>query len=109
MGKQDKKTKSIAPSLSPAAREQTLVSLAYNLAEQQILDGTASSQIITHFLKQGSRREELEMENLGYKNELTKAKTDDLTEQRKTRRAYEDAMKAFKAYQGGGEDNDEEL
>ena len=48
--------------LSPEAREQQLVAMATDLAEKQLRDGTASSQVITHYLKLGSTRERLEQE-----------------------------------------------
>ena len=51
--KSPKETRKIRPALSPEARENQLIDLAVNLAEQQLLDGTASSQVITHFLKLG--------------------------------------------------------
>ena len=54
----------IRPALTPEARENQLVSLAINLAEQQLRDGTASSQVITHYLKLGSQKERLEREKL---------------------------------------------
>ena len=52
------------PALTPEARENQLVSLAVDLAEQQLRDGTASSQVITHYLKLGSTKERLEKEKL---------------------------------------------
>ena len=62
--KSPKETRKIRPALSPEARENQLIDLAVNLAEQQLLDGTASSQVITHFLKLGTTRAELEKEKL---------------------------------------------
>lgn len=55
--------KKIRPALTPEARENQLISLAVDLVEQRLLDGTASAQEVTHFLKLGSMREKLEREN----------------------------------------------
>ena len=74
----------IRPALTPEARENQLVSLAINLAEQQLRDGTASSQVITHYLKLGSQKERLEREKLQRENELLKAKTDSIASAKRT-------------------------
>lgn len=105
-----KKTKpERAPALSPASREQYMISLAVDLAEQQMREGTASSQVISHYLKLGTEREMLERTNLERKNELLTAKTEEIQANKNTAKLYEDAMKMFKVYQGGGGDNDEDL
>ena len=65
-------SKSMRPAISPDAREKQLISLAIDLAEQQLKDGTASSQVITHFLKMGSEREKLERERLEEENKKLK-------------------------------------
>ena len=72
------------PALTPEARENQLVSLAVDLAEQQLRDGTASSQVITHYLKLGSTKERLEKEKLEEENKLLKAKTEAMQSQRKS-------------------------
>ena len=64
----------IRPALSVENREMQLGSLAVDLAEKQLREGTASSQIITHYLKAGSAREQLELERLRSENEMLKAK-----------------------------------
>ena len=64
------------PALTPESRENQLVSLAINLAEKQLREGTASSQVITHYLKLGSTQAKLEQEKLKQENELLKAKTE---------------------------------
>ena len=63
----------IRPALTPEARENQLIALAIDRAEQQLLDGTASSQVITHYLKLGSSRERLERERLENENKLIRA------------------------------------
>lgn len=103
------KTKKRAPALSPASQEQYLISLATDLAEKQLRDGTASSQVISHYLKLGTEREQLERANLERKNELLTAKTDEIKSSKNTSELYEKAMNMFKVYQGGGGDNDADV
>ena len=67
--------KKMRPALTPEARENQLISLAVDLAEEQLRDKTASSQVITHFLKLGTTKAELEKEKLAKENELLRAKT----------------------------------
>ena len=66
------------PALSPEARENQMISLAVDLAERQLQDGTASSQVITHYLKLGSTKERIEKEILEKQKELISAKTEAL-------------------------------
>ena len=94
------------PALSPEAREGQLISLAVDLAEQQLREGTASSQVITHYLKLGSTREKLERERLEEENKLLKAKTEALRSQKRMDELYAEAIKAMKNYSGHG-DSDE--
>lgn len=97
------------PGLTPEAREGQMVALAINLAEEQLRNGTASSQVITHFLKLGSTREKLERERLERENELLKAKAKALESQEKTEQLYREAIEAMKRYSGfGGDEYDEE-
>lgn len=77
-----------------------MVSLAHDLAEEQIRNGTASSQVITHFLKLGSSRELLEQERLAHENELTKVKIDAIASQKRTEELYMEALKAMRSYSG---------
>lgn len=86
--------------LNPADREQQLANLAMNLAEQQLRDGTASSQVITHFLKAASPREREERERLQEENKLLRAKTEALQAAQDIKELYAEAMKVFKGYQG---------
>lgn len=91
------------PALSVEARESQLVSLAVDLAEQQLRDGTASSQVITHYLKLGSIREKLERERLIEENKLLQAKTRALEDQKELKELYADALKAMRNYSGMGD------
>ena len=95
--KTDTKRK-MRPALNPEAREQQLVSLAVDLAEQQLMDGTASSQIITHFLKLGSSRADLERAKLEHETKLLEAKTESLQSQKNMEELYSQAIAALKSY-----------
>jgi hypothetical protein len=77
-----------------------MVSLAHDLAEQQIRQGTASSQVITHFLKLGSTRERLEQQRLEHENELTRVKIESLESQQRIEELYVDAIRAMRNYAG---------
>jgi hypothetical protein len=94
------------PPLTSEARENELISLAIDLAEQQLRDGTASSQVITHYLKLGSSKERLEKDILAEQKKLVVAKTEAIESQKKTEELYAEALKAMKAY-SGQEDNDD--
>ena len=94
------------PALTPEARENQLISLAVDLAEQQLREGTASSQVITHYLKLGSTREKLERERLEEENKLLKAKTEALQSQKRMDELYAEAIKAMKNYGGHGDSDD---
>lgn len=92
------------PALTPEARENQLISLAVDLAEQQLRDGTASSQVITHFLKLGSSREKLEQETLVKNQELIEAKKESLKSAKATEEMYNNALAAMKTYTGSSEE-----
>ena len=85
---------------TPEARERQLVSMAMDRAEQQLVDGTASSQVITHFLKLGTTRDELEREKLKHENELLKARTEALQSAERQEELYKEALSAMKTYAG---------
>lgn len=88
------------PARTPQAREQQLVALAVDLAEKQIAAGTASAQVITHFLKLGSERDKLDREKLSREIALLKAKSDAIASQQRVEQLYVEAMTAFKHYHG---------
>lgn len=97
---------SIMPSaLDPEVREKELISLAMNRAEQQIRDGTASSQTLSHFLKLGTTNALLEREKLVNENELLKAKRENLQSQKRSEELFEKAIAVMKDYGGHGEDS----
>ena len=94
------------PATTPEARESQLISLAVDLAEKQLSDGTASSQVLTHYLKLASTPQRLENENLKLQTELIKAKTESLKSAKRTEELYADALKAMRTYAGQGGGND---
>jgi uncharacterized protein YcaQ len=94
------------PATTPEARENQMISLAVDLAEQQLLKGTASSQVISHYLRLGSTKEKLEKEILEQQKELIKAKTEAIQSAKKVEELYLDALNAMKRYSGQGGDND---
>ncbi len=98
----------VRPALTPEARENQLISAAVDLAEKQLLEGTASSQVITHYLKLGSTRERLEREKLEEENKLLRAKTKAIEEAADMKELYENAIKAMQRYSGHGGEEDEE-
>ena len=90
----------LPPATSSEAREKQLISLAVDLAERQLAEGTASAQVITHYLKLGSMREKLEREKLEKENALLRAKTEALESARRVEELYSEAIRAFKSYAG---------
>ena len=89
-----------APAKTLEARENQLISLAVDLAEKQLSEGTASSQVITHYLKLGSTVERLEKEKLTRENELLNAKTEALKSVKKVEDLYRNALNAMRTYSG---------
>ena len=95
------------PALTPEARENQMIALAVDLAEQQLLDGTATSQVVTHYLKLGSTKERLEKEKLERENELLRARTESLQSMKHIEELYTNALKAMRKYSGSGDDIEE--
>lgn len=91
------------PAMNPEARENQMIALAVDLAEQQLRDGTASSQVITHYLKLGSTKEKIEKEILEKQKELIAAKTEALQSTKRIEELYTEAMEAMKDYGGKNE------
>lgn len=94
------------PALTPEARENQMISLAVDLAEQQLRDGTASSQVISHYLKLATARERLERERLEEENKLLRAKTENLQSSKRSEEFYAEVLKVIKTYNGQGGSND---
>lgn len=87
------------PATTPEGRENQLIAQAYDLAERQIAEGKASSQVITHFLKMGTSREKLEQERIKGENELLKARVESLASAARGEELYAKALSAFQTYQ----------
>jgi len=88
------------PATTPEGREAQLISMAYDLVERRIQEGTATSQEVTHFLKLGSSREKLEQERLQHDNMLTQAKMEQLASQARVEELYKNALDAMRTYSG---------
>jgi len=88
------------PATTPESRENQLVSAAVDLAEKQLLAGTASAQVITHYLKLGSTRERLEQQRLAHEVELLAAKRQQIEDQAKVETMYKEALDAMRSYSG---------
>lgn len=96
-------TKPMRPALTPEAEENQMISLAFNLVKQRLIDGTASSQETTHFLKLASAKARLEKEILEKQKDLITAKTEALQSQKRIEELYGEAIMAMKNYAGHGE------
>lgn len=108
MGKDNEtKRKKLKRVLNPEAREKQLISLAMDAAEEQLINGTASSQVITHFLKLATAKEELERKRLEADIALANAKKKDIDSNNNKEKLYREAISAFKGYSGEEVDEDE--
>lgn len=97
------------PALTAEGREKQMISLAIDCAEKQLREGTASSQVITHYLKLASTKNLLEMEKLKKENELLKAKTDAIKSAKSQEELYAKAIAAIRRYSGAGEEDVEDI
>lgn len=94
------------PALTPEARENQLISLAVDLAEKQLREGTASSQVITHYLKLGTTTAQLEKKKLENETLLVEAKIKALADSADMKEMYVAAISAMKRYSGNGNSED---
>lgn len=101
-----KDSPNVRPALTMEARESQLIARAVDLAEKQLIEGTASSQVITHYLKLGSTKERLEREKLELENELTRAKTEALQSAKHIEELYSNALEAMRSYNPQGSDKE---
>lgn len=95
--------------LTPEARENQMISLAMDLAEQQLRDGTASSQLITEFVKRGSTKARIEKELLEKQRDLAAAKAEAINEQRRLEEFLPKVMKAMGRYRGDDEEEEDDF
>ena len=94
------------PALTPEARENQMISLAMDLVQQRLIDGTASSQETTHFLKLASSKTILEKERLEEENKLLRAKTKVMENVEDAKVIYSDVLNAIRKYSGQGDVDD---
>lgn len=95
------------PALTPEARENQLISLAIDLVEQRLIDGTASSQETTHFLKLASSKSRIEKEILEKQKDLITAKTEALQTAKRVEELYANAISAMRRYSGHGDEDED--
>lgn len=95
------------PPLTEEAQEKHMIALAMDLAEKQLREGTASSQVITHYLKLASTKERKELEVLETQKKLLDAKAEAITSMKSQEERFKSAIQAFKTYSGQGMDDDE--
>lgn len=88
------------PATTPEGRENQLIATAIDLAEEQLMTGTASSQVIVHYLRLGTTRERLEQERIAHENDLLRAKIEDLSSRKRIEELYQEALDAMRAYSG---------
>lgn len=100
----EKKSKIKKPAATPEGRERQLISLAVDLAEKQLTEGTASAAVITHYLKMASKRENLEREILERQSKLLEAKAEAVTSGKENEERTKKALEALKSY-GTGNSN----
>lgn len=93
-------SRKLRPAITPEGRENQMCALAIDLAEKQLREGTASSQVITHFLKLASTKDKLEKEILEKQKELLVAKTEALQSTQRIEELYANAIDAMKEYSG---------
>ena len=103
-----KESKRRPPATTPEAREKQLAALAYDVAEKQLRNGTASSQVITHFLKIVSQKEKLEQEILEKQKELITAKTESIQSAKRVEELYINALNAMRTYTGNKRGDEED-
>lgn len=97
-------TKRRPPAKTPEAYEKRNISLAVELAEKQLAEGTASSQIIVHYLKLATEKERLEREKMQLESEMLRAKTKAIESQQHVEELYANAIEAMRSYSGASED-----
>lgn len=90
------------PAITPEGREDQMIAYAVNLAEEQLRNGTASSQVITHYLKLGSMRERMEKQKLQEEIKLLTAKTEAIKADREKNELYAQVIEAIRTYSPHG-------
>ncbi len=99
----------MTPAYTPEAREAQLIALAVDCAEQQLRDGTASSQVVVHYLKMAGSRDRLEREKLEEENKLLRAKTEAIKSEKRNEELFQKVIDAMRRYSGNDDEDDQEL
>lgn len=94
------------PAMTPEDDENRMISLAVSCVEKQMREGTASSQVLTHYLKLGSSRERHEQRRLRGEIQLLEAKVENLQSQQRSEELFEEAINAMRTYSGRGDEDD---
>lgn len=100
-----KSSRTRPPATTPEARENQLISLAMDLVERRLIEGTATSQETTHFLKRGSPTAKLEREILEKQKELISAKTESMLSAKRQEEMFAKALDAMRSYSGKTSDD----
>lgn len=106
---EENKKRSSTPSMSPEAVENRLISKAYKAVERRIDSGEATAAELVHFIKEGSLRQQYELEKLKKENELLRAKTEMIASQKEVKELYAEAISAFRRYSGMPDLDEEDL
>ena len=101
-----RETKKERKSLDEEVREKTIINKAINMAEEQIDNRTASSQVLVHFLKLGTVMARLELERLENENELLRAKKESIQSQSENKDLLSKVLAAMRLYTGQDSDDD---
>lgn len=96
-----------SPATTPEAQENRMINLAVGLAERQLREGTASAQVITHYLKLAGTRNRLEEEELASRNALLRSRVQQIESQQNVERMYSEALSAMRRYQGQEVEDDD--
>ena len=104
----DRKKSTSKATMSPEAYENRLINKAYKAVEKRIDSGEATAAELVHFLRQGSIREQLELEKMKKENELLRAKTESIQSQKEVKELYSEAINAFRRYSGIPDIDDED-
>lgn len=102
----DESNPRIRPATTPEEQENRMIALATSLAEQQMRDGTASTQVVTFYLKLATSRETAERKRIDLENKLLEAKTEQIGSQARSELMYAEAIEAFRNYSGHGADEE---
>lgn len=99
--------KKMRPALTPEAHENQMISLAMDLVEKRLREGTATSQETVHFLRLASSKARIEKEILEMQKDLIEAKTESLQAAKRIEELYTNALDAMRSYSGHGGSDDE--